>query len=1104
MMIPYTLGLDIGISSVGWAVLRNTPDGEPNHIENLGVRIFDSAEHPKTGASLALPRREARGARRRIRRRRHRKERIKNLLEQAGVMSQTDMNTLFSMTNYEKDVYTLRAEGLERRLQQSEWVRVLIHLAQRRGYRSNSTAEASKDKETGVLKTALSENEQLMSEKGYRTVGEMFCRDKKFLLVNPDGSVWRNTRNSAGEYHFTVTREMVEQEVRLLFSCQRSYGNPFAQEELENTYAAILFSQRNFDEGPGGTSPYQKNDLRGLCTFEKDAGELRAFKACYTFEYFKLLQDLNHIRILSSEPSRSLTEDERKQLIALAKKSDNLHYGRLRKELALPENVRFNTVRYGKEDWETAEKKTKFPELQSYHKMRKALDAVQKNQITKFSTEQLDEIAAILSLYKADNKRRDKLTELGLSEAIIEALLPLSFSKAGHLSLTAMKKLIPYLETGMNYDAACSAVYGDHRGHRNTTRSTKLSYNTLRNEGELDSITNPVVLRAISQTFKVVNAIIRKYGAPQRIHLELAREMSRNFDDRKKLENKYKEHQAVNERYMAQIEVLKGGRPTGQDLVKFKLFQEQKELCLYSGQKLEAARLFEPGYVDVDHIIPYSISFDDSYNNKVLVLSAENRQKGNRLPLEYMADSPEKANRFITLVQSFIRDHRKRQKLLKKTFSDEEQQEFKARNLVDTQYISSAVYNLLNDHLEFAPSVHKKKVVAINGAVTAYMRKRFGLQKIREDGDLHHAMDAVVIAVTTDRMIQRISNYSKRREWGRKVMGQYVDPETGELLTQDAFDAKYAPEFPLPWPSFRKELEARLSTDPWSEIEGLHLPGYESDEEIKPVFVSRMPRRKVTGAAHEATIRREGRVDDKKVAVVKTALTNLKLDKNNEIEGYYEPNSDRLLYEALKKQLMRFNGDAKKAFAEPFHKPKKDGTPGPVVHKVKIYSKTNLNVPVHGGIADNGGMVRIDVFHVENDGYYFVPIYTSDVVKKTLPHRAVVAYTPFEDWKQMEDKNFIFSLYPGDLICVEHRKVLKLTATSKESTGERELVRKEALLYYSSANISTGAITLSTHDRKYTIGSLGIKTLLSMRKYEVDVLGEYNEVHIPEVRQTFQ
>ena len=182
----YTLGLDIGIASIGWAVLLNNENGEPYKIEDLGVRVFEKAEQPKTGASLALPRREARSMRRCIRRRRHRKERIKNLIDSSGLMSQEEMETLFARSGFQKDVYTLRAEGLDRLLQADEWVRVLIHLAQRRGYRSNSKAEEAKEKENGVLKEAITVNQKLMQEKEYRTVGEMFCKDEKFQTIGAD------------------------------------------------------------------------------------------------------------------------------------------------------------------------------------------------------------------------------------------------------------------------------------------------------------------------------------------------------------------------------------------------------------------------------------------------------------------------------------------------------------------------------------------------------------------------------------------------------------------------------------------------------------------------------------------------------------------------------------------------------------------------------------------------------------------------------------------------------------------------------------------------------------------------------------------------------
>src|SRR5699024_6444424 len=110
--------------------------------------------------------------------------------------------------------------------------------------------------------------------------------------------------------------------------------------------------------------------------------ERRAFKATYTFEYFKLLQDINHIRILSpSEPTRKLTQPEREQLISLAMESPSLDFARVRKALNLPPECSFNVVPYEK-DKDEAEKKRKFPQMQSYHTLRKALNGVEKNYIT--------------------------------------------------------------------------------------------------------------------------------------------------------------------------------------------------------------------------------------------------------------------------------------------------------------------------------------------------------------------------------------------------------------------------------------------------------------------------------------------------------------------------------------------------------------------------------------------------------------------------------------------------------------------------------------------------------------------------------------------------
>ena len=1141
----YTLGLDIGIASIGWAVLRNDENEEPCRIENLGVRVFDKAEQPKTGASLAAPRRQARSQRRTIRRRRFRKERIRNLITSVGLMSREDIEKLFADTGYEKDVYTLRAEGLDRLLEKEEWVRVLIHLNQRRGYRSNSKAEEAQDKETGAVLSALAENEIRLEK--YRTIGEMFCKDEDFQSVDADGRLWRGTRNRLGTYKVTVRREWVEAEVNLLFEAQRKYGNSCAAPEFQEAYKGILFAQRNFDEGPGGNSPYSKTlDLRGNCIFEPD--EKRAFKACYTFEYFKLLTDLNHIRLLSPNGNRDLTPEEREAIKEKVLQSENVKYSDLRKLLQLDSDTKFNRVSYTvkrskakaykeenvptaegvqnllKKEQDQAEKETKFDQFQSYHKIRKALDKVEKDFIKTLSPDTLDQIGEVLSLYKSDEKRLNAFEGRGITlpKEAISPLLCLSFSKAGSLSLTAMRKLIPELEKGITYDKACNAVYPDFRGHGSQVKHATISLNPqfLEETQALDRITNPVVFRAISQTCKVVNAIVRKYGSPQFIHLELAREMRKTFDERKDDEKENQENRKRNEAVKETVLTLKkNGTVSGEDIVKYKLFQDQKEICLYSGKKIKTERLFEPGYAEVDHIIPYSISFDNGYRNKVLVLTAENRQKTNQLPYPYICERYEEGlselspGQFQTLVMTNVRSAEKRRRLLKEKLTDEDKEGFRERNLTDTQYIARTVLNLFQNYLAFAPSKRDaiptkggegpKKVFAVNGAITADMRKRFGLDKNREDGDLHHAMDAVVIGVTTDRMIQKITRYSQRREWARfRKTGSFVDPETNALLTQEEFDAKYSPKFPNPWPLFHEEVMARLSENPEEEIKRMGVPGYAPDEKVPPIFVSRMPRHKATGAAHKDTIFSQKAGPN--LLVKKVSLTDLKLDKNNEIEGYYRPETDPLLYEGLKKRLIANGGDAKKAFKDPFYKPKKDGTDGPVVEKVKLQEKISKPFEVRNGIADNGDMLRIDVFHVKDDGYYFVPVYVPDTVKAELPNRAVIQGKNYPDWKVMEEENFLFSVYPGDLLYVEHKKAIKLKKSNKEASGSDEIKPKGILAYYVSAGIAVGTINICSHDRKYEQPSLGIKTLVKLEKYEVDPLGEAHKVRTPETRRRFR
>ncbi len=1074
-MLPYAIGLDIGISSVGWASVALDEEDKPCGIIGMGSRIFDAAEQPKTGDSLAAPRRAARSARRRLRRRRHRNERIRALMLREGLLSEAELAALFD--GRLEDICALRVRALDEAVTSEELARILLHLSQRRGFRSNRKTAATQ--EDGELLAAVSANRALMQERGYRTVAEMLLRDERYR---------DHRRNKGGAYIATVGRDMVEDEARQIFAAQRALGSTAASETLEAAYLEILLSQRSFDAGPGEPSPYTGGQIErmiGRCTFEPD--EPRAARATYSFEYFSLLEAVNHIRLTEAGESVPLTKEQREKLIALAHRTADLSYAKIRKELGVPESQRFNMVSYGKTNSaDEAEKKTKLKQLRAYHQMRAAFEKAAKGSFVLLTKEQRNAVGQTLSIYKTSDNIRPRLREAGLTEAEIDVAEGLSFSKFGHLSVKASDKIIPFLEQGMKYSEACEAAGYTFRGHEEQEKQRLLP--PLDSDAK-DTITSPVVLRAVSQTIKVVNAIIRERGgSPTFINIELAREMAKDFSERSQIKREQSSNRARNERMMERIKTEYGkSSPTGLDLVKLKLYEEQAGVCAYSLKQMSLEHLFDPNYAEIDHIIPYSISFDDGYKNKVLVLAKENRDKGNRLPLEYL--SGKRREDFIVWVNSSVRDWRKKQNLLKEHVTPEDEAKFKERNLQDTKTASRFLLNYIADNLAFAPfqTERKKRVTAVNGSVTAYLRKRWGIAKVRTNGDLHHAVDALVIACTTDGLIQKVSRYARYQENRySEAGGVIVDSSTGEVVAQ----------FPEPWPRFRHELEARLSDDPARAVLGLGLAHYMTGEiRPRPLFVSRMPRRKVTGAAHKETIK-SPRALDESLLVTKTPLSALKLDKDGEIPGYYKPESDHLLYEALKARLRQFGGDGKKAFAEPFHKPKHDGTPGPVVTKVKLCEAATLSVPVHGGLgaANNDSMVRIDVFHVEGDGYYFVPIYIADTLKPELPNKACVAFKPAAEWKPMKSENFVFSLYPNDLLKVTHKKALKLSLANKDSTLPSTLEVKEAFLYYIGANIYTAAISCRNHDNTYQIGGLGIKTLEKLEKFTADVLGEVHRV----------
>ena len=902
----------------------------------------------------------------------------------------------------------------------------------------------------------------------------MFYKDEKFEY---------NKRNKSGEYNNTVLRLMLVDEIHILFEKQRKFGNLYATNEFEKEYVDTVTFQKPY------ITPELLEKMLGKCTFEKN--EPRAPKNSYTFERFTLLQKINNLRIDIKGDKFIISSEQRKEIIDMAYNQAEIKYSQLRKKLNLPEEARFADLNYNyskkkKTEETTIEERiketedTKFIKLEGWHKIRLALkNSENKFEVIKEKPQLQNIIADALVRNKTDEQIKGYLSTQNIDEEIIKAVLTINFTKFGHLSYKAMEKIIPELEKGLTYDKACEIVGYDFKGTRN-----ELQYKLPPISESDKEIINPVVLRAVSQTRKVINAIIDKYGSPKAIYIETARELSKSYDDRKIIENKQKENFDTNEKLKDYIRETFGIEPKPFDIVKMKLWKEQNQRCAYSQKSIPAERLFEENYVQVDHVIPFSRCFNDGYNNKVLVLTDENQRKKERTPFEYFGEDVNRWHsfeEFVNLTYKF--NTRKRENLLIKKFDEEKSQEWIARNINDTKYISRFMYNYITNNLKFADSELKRKVYTINGQATAILRHYWGIKKDREESDKHHAQDAVVIACATNENIKKVSDYSRRKLL--YINNEVVDNETGEII-----DKKYNIDISIkePWPRFREEVEARMAEgDIDGELYALKHNKFTNYDDvdvtkIKPIFVSRMPERKITGRAHKDTMRSQKFIKNGyNFTVVKKDLKNISKQEiesivnNEEFKVLYM--SDRIMYDEIYEKMKANGFKADKAFANGYRKHSKNGN-SPIVRSVKVPSMGNTGVKLKNqSIAENANMVRVDVFE-KNNKYYLIPVYVADFVRGKLPNKAIVVSKNENEWIEMtEEYNFKFSLYPNDLVKIKKKN------------------EKEIFGYYTGTDRFTGAISLMKSDGSEKMRGIGVKSLEIFEKYQVDILGNIFKVN---------
>lgn len=718
------LGLDIGVGTVGYGLI----DSDKKEVIDAGTRLFPIAD-----VSNNLTRRTMRGSKRLLRRRRHRIDRAKYLLQQ---------NNLFAITN-EKNLnpYELRCKGLNEKLTKEELSKALLHIVKRRGisYIDDIDEEIRSNGNLGEV-------EQLLKR---MYVCQMQLNQlEKYNKSNNYKDRVRGVTNAL------IPTSAYEKECRAILKKQREYYSEITDEVIED-FINILKSKREYFIGPGNEKnrtdygAYRTNGdtlnnlfeiLIGKCTIYKD--EYRAPRYSYTAQLFNILNDLNNLTVDNDK----LTPKEKKDIIKKVLSSKTVNMMKIiskvtNKPTELVSGYRIN--REGK------------PEFHTFSSYRYVINRLKEEgeDVSKINIEIYDEISRILTLETDVSRKRSQLKEKlhNLSDSTIEILAKIknSYFDGWHsLSIKAMNEIIDDLyETSKNQ----MEIFTE----RGMLKNNLDKYQNRRSipEDVVDTeILSPIAKRSIRQSIKIVNKIREIYGELDSVVIEMAREVTTEASlIQKEQRNNEKEKEEALKSALSELNFNLDSLSSIQKQ-KIRLWYQQEGRCIYSHKSIKISDLLYNNEIfDIDHIIPKSISFDDSLNNKVLCYSEENRKKDNFTPFRYLskANGSVTYNDFKSYVVLLYKNNKISSKKKDLLLFEEDIQKidvirgFINRNLVDTRYATKVVLNTLQNY--YKANDCGTKVYTVKGSFTNSIRRKWELKK---DRSLYknHAEDAIIIA----------------------------------------------------------------------------------------------------------------------------------------------------------------------------------------------------------------------------------------------------------------------------------------------------------------------------------------------------------------------
>jgi len=524
-------------------------------------------------------------------------------------------------------------------------------------------------------------------------------------------------------------------------------------------------------------------------------------------------------------------------------------------------------------------------------------------------------------------------TITGLDKDFARLFANISFTDDySNLSSKAIRKLLPYMKDGNSYDTACLlAGYKSHS--KSSLTKEEIDSKQLLNKLEIlpkNSLRNPVVEKILNQMVNVINQVIDTYGKPDEIRIELARDLKKNAKQREELTKIVSQQNAEHEKIKKIIQQEFGFTYVSRnDIIRYKLYEELKlngYHTLYSNQYIPREKIFSKEY-DIDHIIPQSKLFDDSYSNKTLELKSINIEKGNRTGYDFVYEKygEDGAHRYLSAIDKLkASDSITRTKAKKLTIRESEiPEDFIERDLRDSQYIAKKAKDMLLNLV--------KTVISTSGSITDRLREDWqlvdvlkelnwdkysalGLTEVIEGRDgqriykikdwtkrndhRHHAMDALTVAFTRLSHIQYLNNLSAKSDKAGSIYGI-----AQKELEKDS-KGKLRFKSPIPLEEFRSEAKMHLE----NVLISIKAKNKVVTKNINKTKTSGGYNKKVQltprGQLHNETIYGSSQK-------YKATLLKVNGSFNEELIGKV---SKKIYREALLKRLSDFGNDPKKAF----------------------------------------------------------------------------------------------------------------------------------------------------------------------------------------------